>query len=132
MQLYYSPDGVNWTSAGSNFESSWAADAATQGFAEVPAETRHVSAQLPVTVKAEQPVFLAWNISVSSGTNCAGAQGLALDNVTITAHPSTLGISLPSGEGTGVGSSTLKYIRAGHVMIRHNGVDYTALGLPIE
>ena len=28
--------------------------------------------------------------------------------------------------------SALKYIRAGHVMIRHNGVDYTALGLPIE
>lgn len=132
VQLYYSPDGVNWTSAGSNFESSWAADAATQGFAEVPAETRHVSAQLPVTVKAEQPVFLAWNISVSSGTNCAGAQGLALDNVTITGQPSTLGISLPSGEGTGVGSSALKYIRAGRVIIRHNGVDYTALGLPIE
>lgn len=132
VQLYYSPDGVNWTSAGSNFESSWAADAATQGFAEVPAETRHVSAQLPVTVKAEQPVFLAWNISVSSGTNCAGAQGLALDNVTITGHPSTLGISLPSGEGTGVGSSALKHIRAGRVIIRHNGVDYTALGLPIE
>ena len=132
VQLYYSPDGVNWTSAGSNFESSWAADAATQGFAEVPAETRHVSAQLPVTVKAEQPVFLAWNISVSSGTNCAGAQGLALDNVTITAQPSTLGISLPSGEGTGVGSSALKHIRAGRVIIRHNGVDYTALGLPIE
>lgn len=134
VQLYYSPDGVNWTSAGSDFASTWAADAATQGFAEVPAETRHVSAKLPVTVKAEQTVFLAWNISVSSGTNCAGAPGLALDNVAVTCQSSALDTSLSSRGGLerGDGEVSRKYIRDGRVIIRHNGANYTVLGLPIE
>lgn len=128
VQLYYSLDGINWTSAGSDFASAWTADAATQGYTTVPAETRRVSATLPVTVKAEQAIYLAWNISVSSGTNCAGAPALAIDNVAISSQLSAIG-SQPSADSSRV--SAVKYIHNGQVVIRHNGTDYSTLGLPV-
>lgn len=37
VQLYYSVDGRNWTSAGADFYTKLEPDAATEGYAEVPA-----------------------------------------------------------------------------------------------
>ena len=124
VQLYYSLDGINWTSAGNDFASKWAADDATQGYAAVPAEVRHVEAMLPVRAKKEQLLFLAWNISVSSGTNCAGAQGLALDNVTIM--PTATGISEISvpAENKGVH----KVFRDGQLLIIRGAEHYDITG----
>lgn len=124
VQLYYSLDGINWTSAGNDFASKWAADDATQGYATVPAEVRHVEAMFPVRAKKEQLLFLAWNISVSSGTNCAGAQGLALDNVTIM--PTATGISEISvpAENKGV----QKVFRDGQLLIIRGEEHYDITG----
>lgn len=128
VQLYYSLDGINWTSAGDDFTSKWAADDATQGYATVPVEVRHVEAMLPVRAKKEQLIFLAWNISVSSGTNCAGAQGLALDNVTIM--PTSTGISEISvpAENKGV----QKVFRNGQLMIIRGEEHYDITGLQMK
>lgn len=124
VQLYYSLDGINWTSAGDDFASKWAADNATQGYATVPAEVRHVEAMLPVRAKKEQMLFLAWNISVSSGTNCAGAQGLALDNVTIM--PTATGISEISVPAEN--KDVQKVFRDGQLMIIRGEEHYDITG----
>ncbi|MCD7972250.1 MAG: DUF4886 domain-containing protein [Candidatus Azobacteroides sp.] len=85
MQLYCSPDGITWTSAGENFTTSFEADDATEGYAVVPGDVRSVSAYLPLSMAAGEELYLAWNTSVTSGTTSSGAQALALDNVVIAA-----------------------------------------------
>lgn len=86
VQMYYSFDGNHWTSAGDDFRTFFQADNATEGYADVPGETREVSANLPVLFGAGMDLYLAWNISVASGSDAQGAQALALDNVKITAN----------------------------------------------
>ncbi len=86
VQMYYSTDGTAWTSAGSDFATTFAPDAATAGAAEVPISTTAVSNKLLKTaIAAGGDIYLAWNISVASGTSPNKAMGLALDNVKITA-----------------------------------------------
>lgn len=120
VQLYYSLDGVNWTSAGETFSSSWSADATTGGYAVVPAEVRHIEGDLPVLINANQQIYLAWNISVKSGTNCAGAQGLAIDNVSIEPEGSGSEDLEYSESGS---HKTQKILRDGQILIlRHNGI----------
>ena len=86
VQMYYSTDGVNWTSAGSDFATSFSPDAATIGAEVVPISTTAVSNKLlKKTIAAGSDIYLAWNISVASGTSPNKAMGLALDNVKITA-----------------------------------------------
>ncbi|MBR3648414.1 MAG: DUF4886 domain-containing protein [Paludibacteraceae bacterium] len=128
VQLYYSPDGVNWTSAGADFTSTWAADAATQGYTTVPSETRHIEASLPVTVQAGTQLFLAWNISVTNGTNCAGAQGLAIDDVVITAAKAAgnENISAPVSD-----KGTRKIMQNGQLLLLRDGRTYSVLGTEV-
>ena len=83
VQMYYSMDGRNWTSAGENFYTYFAPDAATEGYAEVPGEVKAVEATLPVNFGGNMDLYLAWNISVASGNDAQSAMALALDNVTI-------------------------------------------------
>ena len=84
VQMYYSVDGRNWTSAGTDFCTTFSADAATEGYAEVPGEVRNVRAVLPgVKMQPGVDFYLAWNITVSAGTNAAGAMALAIDNFSI-------------------------------------------------
>ena len=86
VQMYYSTDGVNWTSAGSDFATSFSPDAATIGAEVVPISTTAVSNKLlKKTIAAGSDIYLAWNISVASGTSPNKAMGLALDNVSISA-----------------------------------------------
>ncbi len=83
-QLYYSPDGVAWTSAGEDFYTFFAQDAATQGYSEAPGDSKKVEGALNYSVEVGKDIYLAWNLSVASGTAANGAQALALDNVRIS------------------------------------------------
>ncbi len=86
VQLYISTDGVTWTSAGEDFYTYFAPDAATQGAAVVPISTTAIDGkQLKVDLAAGNDLYLAWNISVASGTSPNKAMGLAIDNVVIDA-----------------------------------------------
>jgi len=90
IQMYYSTDGISWTSAGINFLTSFAADADNNGFVTAPGVTVAVNAQtLPVSVAAGSNIYLAWNYSVTSGTTTSNAQALAIDDVSITAVASS-------------------------------------------
>ena len=84
VQLYYSIDGRNWTSAGNDFKTHFAADGATEGYASVPGETIHVSGTLPAVAQAGCDLFLAWDITVASGTQANAAMALAVDNVSLS------------------------------------------------
>lgn len=83
VQLYYSFDGRTWTSAGDSFRTYLAPDGATEGYAEVPGDVKTVEATLPVNFGGNMDLYLAWNISVASGTDASGAMALAIDNVRI-------------------------------------------------
>jgi hypothetical protein len=85
IQMYYSTDGSTWTSAGSNFLTGFAADAATAGYASAPGATSSViNKTLTVSVASGSLIYLAWNYAVTSGTTTTYSQALALDNVSIT------------------------------------------------
>lgn len=110
VQMYYSYDGSNWTSAGDDFRTFFAADNATAGYDVVPGEVKAVEASLPVNFGGNMDLYLAWNISVASGSDAQGAMALAIDNVTIE------GVKPPVPE--------YKY----HIYVEDN-TSYDALGL---
>ena len=86
VQLYVSTDGETWTNAGEDFYTYFAPDAATQGAAVVPISTTAITGkQLIVDLAAGGNLYLAWNISVASGTSPNKAMGLSIDNVVIDA-----------------------------------------------
>ncbi len=84
VQLYYSIDGRNWTSAGNDFYTYFAPDSETAGYATVPGETVPVNAVLPATMPRGCDLYLAWNISVASGTAAQGAMALGIDDFAIS------------------------------------------------
>ena len=86
VQLYLSNDGVTWSSAGEDFYTYFAPDAATAGAAVVPISTTAITGkQLKVDVAAGGDLYLAWNISVASGSSPNKAMGLSIDNIVIDA-----------------------------------------------
>ncbi|MCK9498443.1 MAG: lamin tail domain-containing protein [Bacteroidales bacterium] len=89
IQMYYSTDGSNWTSAGTDFLTSFTADTNNDGFTSAPGETKAVSSKtLNQSVTAGNILYLAWNYSVSSGSTTSNAQALGIDDVSITANGS--------------------------------------------
>ena len=86
VQMYYSTDGSTWTSAGSDFLTSFTgSDADNTAYATAPGATSSVSSKiLTTTVTAGSYIYLAWNISVTSGTTTSNAQMLSIDDVSIT------------------------------------------------
>ncbi|HPV64559.1 MAG TPA: hypothetical protein PK515_04220, partial [Candidatus Cloacimonas sp.] len=85
IQMYYSADGATWTSAGSSFLTSFPADATTAGYDSAPGVTVPVSATLSYSLSAGSSLYLAWNYSVTNGSTTSYAQGLGIDDVSITA-----------------------------------------------
>lgn len=86
VQLYISTDGVTWSNAGEDFYTYFAPDAATQGAAVVPISTTAITGkQLKMAIAAGSDLYLAWNISVASGSSPNKAMGLSIDNVVIDA-----------------------------------------------
>ena len=84
VQLYWSVDGRNWTSAGEDFYTRFEPDDATEGYAAVPGETVTVSDILPTVLGRGCDLYLAWNISVASGSDAQAAMALAIDNFSIS------------------------------------------------
>lgn len=78
----------------------------------------------PLTVEQGQLFFLAWNISVTSGTNCAGAPGLALDDVVLT--PQVIGSGVEAMTTTP--ADTQKIFRNGQLLIVRNRRTYNIFG----
>lgn len=89
VQMFYSADGNSWTSAGDDFLTHFNPDNITEGYAVIPGKTVHVTHKLPVTLNSDGDLYLAWNISVASGTNCASAMALAIDNFVLTTKDAT-------------------------------------------
>ncbi len=98
IQMFYSSDGVNWTSAGPDFLTAFAADANNLGFATAPGATAAVTNKtINTSIPNNTNVYLAWNYSVSNGISTINAQALGIDNISVLAiNPTTN----PSGVGT--------------------------------
>jgi hypothetical protein len=110
IQLFYSLDGVTWTSAGASFLTSFPQDGGTvnDGFATAPGATVMVSGQnLSVAIPDGSNFYLAWNYSVSSGTTTTNGQALAIDDISI------LGLSSAPTNPTGTGSANPSSVQAG-------------------
>jgi hypothetical protein len=86
IKTYYSLDGSSWTEAGEALKASWAADATTDGYVTAPGDTQTKSGLIAVEVPQNSSVYLAWSYGVSSGTTTSFAQGLGVDDVSITAY----------------------------------------------
>lgn len=86
VQLYYSLDGEQWTSAGDSFRTFFTADSETNGAPVVPISVTEVSDKwLLADVAPGETIYLAWNISVATGSTPDKAPGLAIDDIVITA-----------------------------------------------
>ncbi len=84
IQLFYSTDGVTWTTAGPDFLTSFGPDASNSGFATAPGATVVVNKPLNLAIPAAGTVYLAWNYSVSGGTLATNAQALGIDDIHLT------------------------------------------------
>lgn len=90
IQMYYSTDGTSWHSAGDDFKTSFSFDGDNIGYTSAPGTTVNITNKaLNQTVAANSEFYLAWNYSVTSGTNAASAQALGIDDVSIKANPVT-------------------------------------------
>ena len=129
-QLYTSTNGVNWTSAGETFCAIYTPDANNNGFATVPADTRAMSGELEVRFPKNSDLYLGWNISVSSGTSCNAAPGLAIDNVSITpsGQPALSGIEMTNESSLG----SQKVLKDGQLYIIRGEKMYTVFGACVQ
>jgi DNA/RNA endonuclease G (NUC1)/serine/threonine protein phosphatase PrpC len=107
IQLYYSSNGANWTSAGPEFLTSFPADADDNGFATAPGATVPVNKAITVGIANQSKFYLAWNYSVTSGTNTTSAQALAIDSVSI------LGLFEAPTNPSGVGNASPNTVAQG-------------------
>ena len=91
IQMYYSTNGSTWTSAGSDFLTSFTADADNAGFASAPGTTVSISNKvLNQSLASGSSIYLAWNYSVTSGTTTSNSQALGIDDVSINAIGGTI------------------------------------------
>jgi len=90
VQLYTSADGEAWTSAGSDFCSTYAKDESTVGAEVVPIDTRAVSGAFNVAFPDNGDLYLLWSISSTSGADAKEAQAFGIDNVSITPSASPI------------------------------------------
>ncbi|MBF8964016.1 choice-of-anchor J domain-containing protein [Pontibacter sp. FD36] len=122
MELYYSLDGAEWTSAGTNFKVNFPADLETDGYDVAPGETVSVTGQrLDIAIPAGGDIYFAWNYSVTSGTTTSFSQGLGVDNISIAfgqAAPQPVQVSTSSLAFGTVGinqvADILTYTLTGH------------------
>ena len=87
FQMYYSTDGINWTSAGTDFLTSFAGgDTSNNGYTNAPGTIQSVNSKtLLQGLNVNSSLYLAWNYSVTSGTTTSNAQALGIDDVSIEA-----------------------------------------------
>jgi hypothetical protein len=130
IQLYYSSDGSNWTSAGSNFLTSFSADADNIGFSPAPGATVSVTNQtLSVSIPNGNNFYLAWNYSVTSGSTTSNAQALAIDNVSIQGVSGVTDIVFVSAKANAYETTLSK--NAGALVQWRTGMEVSSLGFTI-
>ncbi len=107
IQMYYSTNGSSWTSAGTDFLTSFAGgDASNDGYASAPGATSSVTSKtLSQTLAVSGDLYLAWNYSVTSGTTTSNAQALGIDDVSIIAGSG--GVSAPTTQASGITFSSV-------------------------
>jgi len=121
IQMYYSTNGSSWTSAGSDFLTSFSADANNNGYTSAPGATVSVSNKtLSQALAASSSLYLAWNYSVTSGATTSNAQALGVDDISITANGgapspliSVIGTLSPFSTTTGTASASQSYSVSG-------------------
>lgn len=108
IQMYYSTDGSNWTSAESSFLTSFTADASNSGYTPAPGVTSSVTNQtITLSISSGSSLYLAWNYGVASGTTTTNAQALAIDNVSVAGMGGGGGPTTNYFGTTGQGGSTV-------------------------
>lgn len=138
VALHYSYDGETWIAAGNRFQTYFSPDDETAGSEVVPiGRTEIAPSDLLVDLNPGSTLYMAWNISVASGSTPDKAMGLAVDDVSITARFASddthyvyvenaigksplLAYSIPEsviGSGSGTGATATKTV---------NGVEYDA------
>jgi hypothetical protein len=132
IQMFYSTDGSTWTSAGSDFLTSFAADANNNGFAIAPGATVPISNKtLAVAIPNGGNFYLAWNYSVASGTTTTNAQALAIDDISILGIPG----STPTNP-TASGAATPSTVQVGNSTVLTvtvaAGLNPTSSGLAVS
>jgi len=94
IRMFYSTDGTAWTAAGTDFVTSFTADANNNGVTPAPGTTVAVTNKaLAQSLAAGSSLYLAWNYSVTTGSTTSNAQALGVDDISITA---TAGTPAPS------------------------------------
>jgi CSLREA domain-containing protein len=130
IQMFYSTDGSTWTTAGSNFLTSFNANANNNGFTTAPGSTTTVSNTLNQSIPVNGTFYLAWNYSVTSGNTTSNAQALAVDNVSITpvvATPGTVQFNAASYSDLEGTTTAITVNRVGGTL-NAISVDYTVGG----
>lgn len=90
IEMYYSANDETYTSAGTDFVTSFAGDETNLGYESTPGVTQSVTSKtLSQPLAVGESIYLAWSYSVASGTFTSNAQALGLDNVSITANAAT-------------------------------------------
>ncbi|MCX6169636.1 MAG: endonuclease [Ignavibacteriales bacterium] len=82
IQLYYSTNGTTWTSADSNFVTSFPTNIDNTGSPTVPIETKKILNQplSGLSILQNGSFYLAFNYSVTTGTTTSNAQAIGIDN----------------------------------------------------
>ena len=90
IEMYYSANDETYTSAGTDFVTSFAGDASNLGYESTPGVTESVTSKtLSQPLAVGESIYLAWSYSVVGTTFTSNAQALGLDNVSITANAAT-------------------------------------------
>jgi DNA/RNA endonuclease G (NUC1) len=99
IQLFYSTDGINWTSAGPNFLTTFSSNLDNTGCSPAPCSTTPITNQsLNVSIPNGSNFYLVWNYSVISGSTTTNSQGLGVDNISVLGVAAA-GPTNPSGTG---------------------------------
>jgi uncharacterized delta-60 repeat protein/uncharacterized repeat protein (TIGR01451 family) len=128
VQLAYSTDGANWTGAGANFQTAFAANLDNNGCASAPCETKSVPSQLLSipAVANNADIYLAWNYSVASTAITTNAQALGVDNISVTPIGGAVGatgVRTTDIEGTDDGGYALALQPDGRIVVGGYAVD---------
>lgn len=123
VQLYSSTDGETWTEAGNDFRTTFNKDDNTDGAAVVPMTTTSVNARLDCNFPQDSDLYLAWSISVSTGSDLAKSMALALDNICITPFAADGLVYTTDNE-----QHCRKILRNGQLLILQTGNIYTLTG----
>ena len=90
IEMYYSANDETYTSAGTDFVTSFAGDATNSGYESTPDVTKSVTSKtLSQPLAVGESIYLAWSYSVVGTTFTSNAQALGIDNVSITANAAT-------------------------------------------